>query len=64
MKNFQEYRGVKIELKGNILGLWNVYIEQVEQEAQFLYDFEAMEYAKSLIRLGLRKPAPKSEGVE
>jgi hypothetical protein len=48
-----EYRGYKISLKANVLGLWDVYINDVLQDSKFMYDYNAMEYAYSLIRLGL-----------
>ena len=51
----QEYRGVKIELKGNILGMWDIYLDGIKQDSSFIYDYSAIDYAKSLIRLGLSK---------
>jgi hypothetical protein len=48
-----EYRGYTISLKANVLGLWDVYINGGLQDSKFLYDCNAIEYAHSLIRLGL-----------
>jgi len=50
-----EYRGHNIKIIGNILSMWDVYIDEIKQESSFLYDFCAIDYAKSLIRNDLFK---------
>ena len=45
----QVYKGFKIELSGNVLGLWNLYLNGLEQTEMFTYSFEAISQAKKII---------------
>ncbi len=48
MKNLI-FKNYTIELKANVLGLWELFINGVDQNELFFYDFEAFSWAKNLI---------------